>query len=214
VPTTMVRAVMNQLIAYGEVRRGQIGVQISDMTPELAKNLGISRTEGALISAVVKGSPAEAAGLRAGDVAIDLDGKPLRGSSDLRNRIGMMTLGTSVNLSVLRDGGKKDFKLTIGKPAEQQTASLEPATVKADDRPALVGATFGNPEPGAKGVRVTNVERGSPASQQLRTGDVIISVNRKEVKTVEEFSAAMKASERQTALFVKRGGEDILVIVQ
>ncbi len=211
VPTTMVKSVMNQLIAYGEVRRGQIGVQISDLTPELAKNLGIDRTEGALIGAVVKGSPAEAAGLKAGDVAIELDGKPVRSNTDLRNRIGMMTLGTTVSLTVIRNGGKKDFKLTIGKPPQQTVEA------KADDRPALMGATFSNTDPADKnkGVKVSNVERGSPAFQSnLRPGDIIVSVNRKPVGNVDEFTEAMKNSERQTALFIKRGGEDILVIVQ
>ena len=212
VPTTIFRSVMNQLVAYGEVRRGQIGVQISDMTPELAKNLGINQTEGALISSVVKGSPAEAAGLKSGDVAVELDGKPLRGMSDLRNRIGMMTLGTAVNVTVLRGGKKQDFKITIGKPAQ------EIIEAKAEDRPALLGATFSNTDPvtdKVQGVRVTNVERSSPAFQaNLRPGDIIVSVNRKDVTNVEDFSAAMKASERQTALFIKRGGEDILVIVQ
>jgi S1-C subfamily serine protease len=193
------------------VRRGQIGVQISDMTPELAKNLGINRTEGALIAAVVKGSPAETAGIRAGDVAVELDGKPLKSMADLRNRIGMMTLGTSVNLGVIRDGGKKDFKITIGKPP------TETVVAKAEDRPALEGATFSNTDPNdkVKGVRVTNVERNSPAFQSnLRTGDIIVSVNRKDVTSVDEFTTAMKDSARQTALFIKRGGEDILVIVQ
>ncbi len=211
VPTTMIRPVMTQLVAYGEVRRGQIGVQIQDMTPELAKNLGIDRTEGALIGSVVKGSPAEVAGLKAGDIAIEMDGKPLHGMSDLRNRIGMMTLGTAVNVTVLRSGAKRDFKITIGKPAKEQTIA------KADDRPALQGATFGNPDPSdrVKGVRVTNVDRNSPAYQSnLRTGDIIISVNRKDVANIDEFTEAMKSSERQTALFIKRGGEDILVIVQ
>jgi serine protease Do/serine protease DegQ len=211
IPTSMVKSVMAQLVEYGEVRRGQIGVQISDMTPELAKNLGIDRTEGALIAAVVKGSPAEVAGVKAGDVAIDLDGKPLKGMSDLRNRIGMMTLGTSVSLTVIRNGSKKDFKITIGKPPKENVVA------KADDRPALQGATFSNTEPSdkVKGVRVTNVERNSPAYQSnLRTGDIIVSVNRKDVANVDEFTTAMKSSQRQTALFIKRGGEDILVIVQ
>ena len=211
VPTTMLKSVMNQLIAYGEVRRGQIGVQISDLTPELAKNLGIDRTEGALIGAVVKGSPAEAAGLKAGDVAIELDGKPVRSNTDLRNRIGMMTLGTTVSLTVVRNGGKQNFKLTIGKPPQQTVEA------KAEDRPALLGATFSNTDPTekTKGVKVINVERGSPAFQSnLRPGDVIISVNRKPVGTVDEFTEAMKNSERQTALVIKRGGEDVLVIVQ
>ncbi len=212
IPTTMVKSVMAQLIEYGEVRRGQIGVQIQDMTPELAKNLGIDRTEGALIGAVVKGSPAEAAGLKAGDVAIELDGKPLRTMSDLRNRIGMMTLGTSVKLAVLRNGAKKDFTITIGKPAQEKVI----ASAKGPEgRPALAGATFSNTEPGDKvrGVRVTNVERDSQAAQFLKPGDLIVSVNRKEVSSVEEFTVAMTSSNRQTALFVKRNGEDLLLIV-
>jgi Do/DeqQ family serine protease len=212
VPANIFRSVMNQLIAYGEVRRGQIGVQIQDMTPELAKNLGIDQTEGALISSVVKGSPAESAGLRSGDVAVSLDGAPLHGMSDLRNRIGMMTLGTAVNVTVLRGGKKQEFKITIGKPAQQIVEA------KAEERPALLGATFSNTDPltdKVKGVRVLNVERGSPAFQSnLRPGDIIISVNRKDVTNVEDFTAAIKASERQTALFIKRGSEDILVIVQ
>ena len=210
IPSTMVKSVMNQLIAYGEVRRGQIGVSIQDMTPELAKNLGITQTEGALIGSVVKGSPAETAGLKSGDVAIAMDGTPLHGMSDLRNRIGMLTLGTSVNVTVLRGGAKKDFKITIGKPKEQIVEA------KAEDRPALQGATFSNTDPGdkVKGVRVTNVERGSPAAQNLKAGDVIVSVNRKPISNVDDFTAAMKASERQTALFIKRDGEDMLVIVQ
>ncbi len=212
VPTTIFRSVMNQLVAYGEVRRGQIGVQIQDMTPELAKNLGINQTEGALISSVVKGSPAETAGLRSGDVAVALDGAPLHGMSDLRNRIGMMTLGTAVNVTVFRGGKKQEFKITIGKPAQQITEA------KAEDRPALLGATFSNTDPvtdKVKGVRVLNVERGSPAFQSnLRPGDIIVSVNQRQIANVEDFTAAMKTSARQTALFIKRGGEDILVIVQ
>jgi Do/DeqQ family serine protease len=209
IPTTMVRSVMNQLIEFGEVRRGQIGVQIQDMTPELAKNLGINRTEGALIGAVVKGSPAEAAGLKAGDVAIELDGKPLRTMNELRTRIGMMTLGTSVKLMVLRSGAKKEFTITIGKP-QQQTVAAKP-----EERPALMGATFSDTDPSdkVKGVRVMSIEKDSQAAAFLRTGDIIISVNRKEVGSVDEFMTAMKASTRQTALFVKRNGEDLLLIV-
>jgi Do/DeqQ family serine protease len=213
VPTTMVKAVMGQLIEFGQVNRGQIGVGIQDLNPELAKNLGIDRSEGALIGSVVKGSPAESAGLKAGDVAIEMDGKPLRSYTELRNRIGMMTVGTAVNLVVLRNGAKKDFKITIGKPPEPE----KPIVAKLEERTPLQGATFSStgPEDKVKGVRITEIESGSPAQQsQLQEGDIITAVNRKAVSTVEEFTAAMKSSPRSTVLAIKRGEEDRIVVVQ
>jgi serine protease Do/serine protease DegQ len=211
VPTSMIKAVMAQLVEYGEVKRGRIGVGIQDMTPELAKNLGIDQTEGALVGTIEKGSPAETAGVKAGDVVVAMDGKPVHGMTDLRNRIGLMTVGSTVDLTVLRDKGRKDIKVVIGKmPTETQTA-------KVDNVQSLEGATFGNPDPGdkVKGVVVTEVERGSPAFQRgLKKDDHIVAVNRKNVNTVDEFKNALKDSGRQSALFVKRGDEDLLIVVQ
>jgi len=207
VPTSMVQGVVAQLSEFGEVRRGRIGVAISDLTPEIATNLGIDRTEGALVSSVEKGTPADQAGIRAGDVAIEMDGKPLRGSSDLRNRIGMLTVGTQVNLTVLRDGKKRTFAVAIGK---SPTATL----ARLPDRQALEGASFsGTARGNATGVTVTEVQRGSPAERSgLEAGDIITEVNRKPVKNLEEFQTAMDESKRSTVLRVQRG-EDIRVVV-
>lgn len=208
VPTSMVKGVIAQLQEFGEVRRGRIGVAISDITPEVAANLGIDRTEGALIGRVEKGTPADTAGVRAGDVAIELDGRPLRGSQDLRNRIGMLTVGTSVDLTVLRDGQKRNFKISIGKAATAQLAKLP-------DRQALEGASFSATGRGeASGVKVTEVEQGSPAERSgLEAGDVITAVNRKPVKNLEEFQTAMKGSQRSTVLHVQRGDENSVVVI-
>jgi serine protease DegQ len=202
-----VQGVVAQLSEFGEVRRGRIGVAISDLTPEIATNLGIDRTEGALVSSVEKGTPADQAGIRAGDVAIEMDGKPLRGSSDLRNRIGMLTVGTQVNLTVLRDGKKRTFAVAIGK---SPTATL----ARLPDRQALEGASFsGTARGNATGVTVTEVQRGSPAERSgLEAGDIITEVNRKPVKNLEEFQTAMDESKRSTVLRVQRG-EDIRVVV-
>jgi Do/DeqQ family serine protease len=209
VPTAMVESVVAQLIEYGEVRRGQIGVLISNLNPELAESLGVDETEGALISRVQSGSPAEAAGLKAGDIVTKFNRDPLEGSNDLRNKVGMLTVGTTIELTVIRDGKERDINVTIGK-AQQQTVE------NVDSRPSLAGAAFANPDsddPG-QGVIVTNVERGSPAYQVgLRTGDVIVSVNRQDVADVDAFTEALSGN-RQAALFINRNGEDILIVVQ
>ncbi|MGE3334269.1 MAG: DegQ family serine endoprotease [Rhodospirillaceae bacterium] len=209
VPTSMVKGVIAQLQEFGEVRRGRIGVAISDITPEVAANLGIDRTEGALIGSVEKGTPADKAGIRAGDVAIEMDGKPLRGSSDLRNRIGMLTIGTDVNITVLREGQKKTFKVNIGKQAAAQLAKLP-------DRQALEGASFSATTRGddATGAKVTDVEQGSPAERiGLEVGDIVTAVNTKSVKSLEEFQTAMAGSKRSTVLHVQRGDERRVIVV-
>ncbi len=209
VPTTMVKAVMAQLIEYGEVRRGQIGIIIGDLTPELAQSLGVDETQGAVVSRVQPGSPAEEAGLKTGDVVTQFNGTDLQGSNDLRNRVGLLTIGTTVKLTVVRDGKVRNINVTIGKPAQQTVERMQ-------DRPSLAGANFSNTESDApvKGVVVSGVERGSPAYQVgLRTGDVIVSVNRQDISNVEEFTEAM-SGDKQAALFINRNGEDILIVVR
>ncbi len=209
VPTTMVKAVMAQLIEYGEVRRGQIGIMIGDLTPELAESLGVDETQGAVISRVQSESPAEDAGLKTGDVVTAFNGNTLRGANDLRNRVGLLTVGTTVELTVVRDKEERNIKVTIGNPVQKTVERVQ-------DRPSLAGASFANTENGAavKGVVVTRVERGSPAYQAgLRAGDVIVSINRNDISNVEEFTEAMDGN-RQVALFINRNGEDILIVVQ
>jgi serine protease DegQ len=118
VPSNMVRAVLRQLADYGEVRRGRLGIEVQDLTPELADSFDETVTkavsEGALISKVVPGSAAAQAGLKTGDVVVGLNGSPVRGATDLRNRIGLMTVGTDVSLDVLRRGEHVTVSARIG----------------------------------------------------------------------------------------------------
>ena len=209
----MSEQVVAQLTKFGEVKRGRLGVQIQDLTPELAKNLGVSQMHGAVVGKIEKDSPADHAGLRAGDVVIAVNDKPLVGSADLRNRIGLMTIGTEAHLTVLRDGSKKNMDVTIGKLVTEQKVATA-----VSERPTLEGASFSTvslaDSKGGKGVRITDVERNSPAYQVgLRANDVIVSVNRTPVKNMEDFNSALKESKRRAALFIKRGDEDLLVIV-
>jgi Do/DeqQ family serine protease len=211
VPTSIVKNVMDQLVQFGEVQRGRIGVQITDLNPDLAKNLGISQSEGAIIQRVEKDSPGEKAGLKAGDVAIVLDGKPVKGSSDLRNRVGLSRLGSTVELTILRDGQKRDVRVKLEKiPEPQEVAAVE-------EREALSGASFVNPDSGdsTKGIIVREVQRGSPAwLAGLRERDVVAAVNRRAVTNVSEFEKALKDGGRQVALSVRRGNEDLFLIIQ
>lgn len=211
VPTSIVGNIMDQLIQYGEVRRGRIGVQIADLTPELAKTLGIQQNEGAVIQRVEKDTPGDKAGLKAGDVAIVLNGKPVKGSGDLRNRVGLVQAGNNVDLTVIRDGQRKDFKVKLEKiPEKQEVAAIE-------EREALAGASFVNPDSSDKtnGIVVKEVQRGSPAWQAgLRERDVVAAVNLKAVKSVDDFEKALKNGGKQVALSVKRGSEDLFLIIQ
>jgi Do/DeqQ family serine protease len=208
VPTHMVRSVMTQLVASGSVTRGRIGVMIQNMSPELAKNLGIDQASGALVGSVEQGTPAETAGLKAGDVVTAINGTPIYGASELRNRVGLSPVGTNLELTVLRNGDTKKVKVTITKAPDVkvQKAVLEEA------KPAIKGATFSD---AGDGVTVADVEQGSPAWMAgLRPNDKVVAVNRKPVGSVDELGEELKDSNRQTALFLEREGRDMLVVIQ
>jgi Do/DeqQ family serine protease len=123
VPINMARTVMDQLLRYGSVRRGRIGIVIEDLTPDLARSLGTRRTEGAVIARVQPGSPAAAAGLRRDDLIVALDGAPITSGSDLRNRIGLTRIGDAVALTVDRRGGERtvDVRIEPIGPAQEET---------------------------------------------------------------------------------------------
>ena len=129
VPVSIASNVMDQLIQFGEVSRGRIGVAIRDVTPELAQNLGLTTNRGALVNSVEPGSPADKAGIEAGDVIVTLDGATVEGSANVRNRVGLVKPGTSVNVGIIRDGKEREVALSVEKatPAQQATAAPEPA---------------------------------------------------------------------------------------
>jgi serine protease Do/serine protease DegQ len=209
VPSAMANAVVAQLIQNGSVKRGLIGVEIGDLSPALAKNLGVDVSEGAYVRRVTKGSPAETAGIKAGDVVTALNGKSLHSSSDLRNRLGLMPVGTTVDLTFNREGKTMSTKVTIGKTPKE-------AESKVADRAELEGANFETLEAGSKlkGVRVTDVARGSTAWQLgLRARDVIVAVNRQPISDFNELVDALKGSSHATVLAVKRGDEDVRIVL-
>lgn len=206
VPIDMASAVMTQLIEHGEVRRGRIGVSIQDLTPDLAEALGIDASFGAVVASVEDGSPAEQAGIQAGDIIVAVDGREISGSADLRNRIGLSPAGSRVEIDYLRDGAKRTATLTVNGESGPSRAS----TSAMPDR--LAGADY---QDASGNVLVANVAPGSPAAQAgLRTGDVIVAVNRRPVGTVAELTRLLAETRGTIALDLFRGGARLLLVVR
>jgi len=206
VPIDMASAVMTQLIEHGEVRRGRIGVSIQDLTPDLAEALGIDASFGAVVASVEDGSPAAQAGIQAGDIIVAVDGREVSGSADLRNRIGLSPAGSRVEIHYLRDGARRTATLTVNDESGPSRAS----TSTMPDR--LAGADF---QDASGNVLVANVAPGSPAAQAgLRSGDVIVAVNRQPVRTVAELTRLLAETRGTIALDLFRGGTRLLLVVR
>ncbi len=211
IPINMARAVMTQLVQYGEVRRGQLGVQILDVTPQIAEASGLTVNDGALVSQVVPGSPAEHAGIQTGDVIVGVNGTAVKGASELRNKIGLLPIDQPVDIEVIREGQHKTFHAKlVSKPA-----ATEPVRA-AEIHSGLEGAEFENvgSGEGTPGVRVRDVAPDSPAAQRgLEPGDIILRVNRKPVTTVDELREAT-ADQKSLLLRIRRGNSELLLPIQ
>jgi Do/DeqQ family serine protease len=213
VPANMARGVMDQLLRFGQVRRGRIGVVIQDLDPDAAQALGLASDEGAMIARVERRSPADRAGLRPGDVVLAMDGEPVRGSSELRNRIGLVEVDHSVSLDILRDGRRSRVAVRLTPVAEPEGAASE--TV-----PALAGATIGDIPPDhpaygqIEGVLVIRVARGSPAAASgLRRSDIILGVDGAAVASTEELTEALSRGGSRLTLNLLRGNRQLALVI-
>jgi Do/DeqQ family serine protease len=203
IPSNMMKTVMNQLIKYGAVKRGVLGVNIQTLVPEIATSMDLPEsTQGALVSQVVEGSAAEKAGVKAGDVITAVNGRPVKDAGSLRNSIGLISIGEKVDLSLLREG--KPRRVTAVVSERDATAEAK----AAGTHPGLEGADIID---GQNGVLIRSVAEGSPAAQRgLRANDVILAVGRTRVASVADFR---RATEGQAAFVVQiRRGSAMLVI--
>ena len=213
IPANMAKQVMQQLIKHGSVKRGLLGVQAQDITPELAEALGLDSTEGTVISAVTDGGSAQQAGIKPGDVIIQLDGKPVMSSAKLRNTIGLKRVGDSVEIDLIRDGRKKHFSATI-KAAELNKGRVE-------NIPLLRGAEFSKIPSNhplfrqVDGVMVASMDRGSKIWRSgLEPGDVIVSANRKPVSSVKQLLAIARKTRGELLLRIQRGSQALYVVLR
>ncbi|MEK7323181.1 MAG: DegQ family serine endoprotease [Pseudomonadota bacterium] len=214
IPVNMLRTLMDQLVAHGEVRRGRVGLSVQDLTADLAKAFGIKETRGAVIAKTLKDSPAEKAGLKTGDVVVAINGKPVSSSAELRNIFGLLQIGEVVVVEVIRDGKPRTLRVTIAEPV---SVTLEGKRVS----PVLQGATFSAIEEGnltygrIEGVLVTKVESGSPAWRAgLRKNDVIVSINRQPVPHLDALQRIVKTAQRGLLINLRRGDEALFILIQ
>jgi Do/DeqQ family serine protease len=204
IPVNMARSVMDQLIRYGSVKRGQLGVSMYTVTPDIAHSLGLPSAVGALVSQVVDGSPAEHAGIRTGDVITSVNGQPVKSNSELRNTIGLLRVGDKVDIGLLRDG--KPLRVTAVIADTTTELSAGPQGIHKSFEGAVLGDA-----PDAGGALVRSVEPGSAAAQAgLRAEDVIVGANRGRVSNVHELRERAKGA-AVLVLEVRRGATVLLV---
>jgi serine protease Do len=228
VPSNLARQVANQIIDEGQVRRAWIGVSFQPLTPELASHFGLSdgTPRGALVSGVVPDGPAAKAGVRAGDVVLQVDGEPIADSHDLLRSVLRKSVGSKVALQVLRDGRARNLTVTAGERPGSDRDAKAAASSKGNGG-ADPAAGFGlrlrplTPElakrlqaPELKhGVVVAGVAPGAPAARAgLRQGDIIVEADRQPVRNVEHLQKAL--SDGKAVLRVQRGDGSYYTVLQ
>jgi Do/DeqQ family serine protease len=216
VPSNMARGVLSQIVRFGEVRRGRLGIDMVDLTPDIAKKLGVAASEGVVIAGVQAGSPAAKAGLRERDVVVALGGRPVRAAAELRARLGLTPVGEEIELRVLRGKDARVIRATIAPP--QDAAGAEGKAV-----PQLPGMSVVEIERGSTlyqrlkggGLVVADVEQESRAwLAGFRPADIIYAVNRRRVQTLAEFQKAAGAAKTGYSVSLVRGDFNITIIVR
>jgi Do/DeqQ family serine protease len=213
IPVNMAHTVMDQIIKYGKVERGVLGVTIQNLTPEIAKGLGIDAANGVVVTQVQPDSGADKAGIKAGDVILKVDGQPVTSNSSLSSAIGVMRLGTQVDVQLARNGKVMDVTATISKAAgsggDESESGAGGKGAAGSDSHGLHLANIGKDSElygKVQGVLITDVDADSDAAAAgLQQGDVVVSVNRKPVKNVAEFRAA--AGKGSLFMAVRRGDQ-------
>ena len=211
IPIDMVKALMAQLVEHGNIRRGLLGVAMQDLTPELADAFGLSGEKGAIVLRVIPNSAADDAGIREDDVIVGLNETPVYDSADLRNAVGLLRAGADARVRFYRDGKLKTIDTQI----------KEAGGFVSRDRGLsrrLTGARFRAAEPGQQhdgGVEVVELEPGGEAARAgLAEGDIILSINRRPVGSLEEMEAVVRRAD--TALLIKllRDDEVLFLVIQ
>ncbi len=228
VPSNMSRAILEQLVKSGKVVRGWLGVSIQELSSELASSFGLSEAKGVLVSDVLDGSPAKAAGLERGDVIVEYDGKPVENPTQLRNAVAQTPVGKKVSVKFVREKATKSVEVTIGEQPKQvaqgggdeEREAVRPAGLLSDIDVRELNADWkqrlglGDRE---RGLVVTRVNPGSVAEEGgVREGDIILEVNRKPVVTLKAYEQAVSGLGKRDSvlLLLKRQGRTTYVMLK
>jgi serine protease Do len=218
IPINLAKTIMIELIKQGKVIRPWVGIGIQDLNPELMKSFNVKEKEGALVSQVYEGSPAEKAGLKVGDIVVEIDGKKIKNSQDLVHEVLKKEVGQKVEIEIIREG--KPMKVpvtTMEMPSEAAEQKIPPERkewfgLRVSDVTPDIAKQLGLPK--AEGVVIDNVEVGSSSQDAgLMKGDVILEVNRQKVRDENDYRSLMeKTIPGQSVLFlISRGGSTFFV---
>lgn len=214
IPINMAKPIFSQLISKGSVSRGWLGVTIQPMTEELAQSFGLKQAKGALVNDVMKGSPAEKAGIQQGDVIITFNGTDIKDAAHLQRTVADAAVGKPVKITVMRDGKPVELGITItaaGSPQKTRPADSGTNRSQESHAPDLLGLMVED-SPQGDGVVVVELSRnGAAAEAGIRRGDVIVSINRKRVTTSEDYASLLHQASRAgiMTVLVRRGDASI-----
>lgn len=204
IPSNMMKSLVDQILEFGEVRRGILGVRGRDLDQQLADALDINRTQGAWVSEVIQDSAAQQAGIQAGDVIISINGTLIHSMAELAAKVGAAGAGREINLGVIREG--REISLAV------KLSEADKAITAESMHEALRGATLQSNN--GNGLRVSSIDAKSPAEQiGLQADDIIIAVNRRPTNSVTELRAILERSKGVTALTIVRGNRQLYLLL-
>ena len=207
IPSNMVKNLTSQMVEFGQVKRGELGILGTELNSELAKAMKVDAQRGAFVSQVMPSSSAAKAGIKAGDVITTLNGKPISSFAALRAEVGSMPVGSKVNLGLLRDGKSVNVSLELQQSSQNQVDS---STIFS----GIEGADMSN-KGADKGVVVSNVKANTPAARiGLKKGDVIIGANQQPVKNIAELRKILDSKPTVLALNIQRGDTTLYLLMQ
>ena len=206
IPINVAAQVKEQLVKYGKVERGRIGVAIQEVTQSLAQSFGLDKPQGALVASVEPGGPADKAGLKPGDVLLAVNGKAVDRSAELPPLVAAVKPGSKASLDVWRDGAKRSLAVTVGELKPDQV-------VRAPEQREDGGKLGLALRQGEEGLVVERAS-GPAARAGIRSGDVVVAVNGKRLKNAEELRTATAKAKGTVALLVKRGEQSIFVPIE
>ncbi|WP_145592347.1 serine endoprotease DegP [Yersinia bercovieri] len=209
IPSNMVKNLTSQMVEFGQVKRGELGIMGAELNSELAKAMNVDAQKGAFISQVVPKSAAAKAGIKAGDVIVSMNGKPINSFAGFRAEIGTLPVGSKMTLGLLRDGKPVNVEVTLEQSSQAQVDSGNIYT-------GIEGAELSNSDVnGKKGVKVDNVKAGSAAARiGLKKGDIIIGINQQPVQNLGELRKILDTKPSVLALNIQRGDTSLYLLMQ